>query len=70
MGCFNSKTAKPAENNVPRPERQKIMTGKGNKQQGVRELKMNYYIDSSTKVLGVGAFGRVFKTKNKHDESF
>ena len=36
----------------------------------MKELKQNYYIDKDTKVLGVGAFGKVFKTKNKHDESF
>ena len=30
---------------------------------------MSYVIDSNTKVLGVGAFGRVFMTHNKHDVS-
>ncbi len=36
----------------------------------MHELKQNYYIDSKTQVLGVGAFGRVFLTKNKHNEDF
>ena len=43
--------------------------GKGNRQQGVRELKKNYHIDTNTKVLGCGAFGRVFLTTNKFDSS-
>ena len=35
---------------------------------GAKELKQNYNIDNSTKVLGNGAFGKVFLTTNKHDE--
>ena len=31
---------------------------------------MNYHIDANTQVLGVGAYGTVFKTTNKHDASF
>jgi len=31
---------------------------------------MNYHIDANTPLLGVGAFGKVFKTTNKHDASF
>ena len=50
--------------------RRSIKTGEGNKQQGVHELKQNYHIDSKTKVLGVGAFGRVFLTSNKHNKDF
>ena len=33
----------------------------------MHELKQNYYIDSQTKVIGVGNFGKVFLTHNKHD---
>ena len=42
-----------------------IKSNEGRKQQGVHELKQNYHIDAKTKVLGVGAFGRVFQTYNK-----
>ena len=72
MGCINSTKAvkgdAATENRVP--ARQSIKTGEGNKQQGVHELKKNYHIDSKTKVLGVGAFGRVFLTSNKHNKDF
>ena len=34
------------------------------------ELKQNYVINNKTKVLGVGAFGRVFMTTNAHDQNF
>ena len=49
--------------------RQSISTVHGREQQGVHELKQNYVIDAKTKVLGVGAFGRVFMTNNKHDKN-
>ena len=39
-------------------------------QQGVHELKQNYHINADTRVLGAGAFGKVFLAKNKHDASF
>ena len=51
-------------------KRQNISINQGNKQQGVVELKKNYNIDSKTKVLGAGAFGKVYHTKNRHDENF
>ena len=35
--------------------------------QGAKELKQNYVIDNNTKVLGSGAFGKVFLTHNKHN---
>ena len=35
--------------------------------QGAKELKLNYQIDNNTKVLGSGAFGKVFLTHNKHN---
>lgn len=62
MGCLNStadNTAKAGQLKVT------IKSGEANRQQGVHELKQNYHIDSKTKVLGVGAFGRVFQTYNK-----
>jgi hypothetical protein len=37
--------------------------------QGAKELKQNYVIDNNTKVLGSGAFGKVFLTHNKHNEA-
>ena len=40
---------------------------KPSQKQGAKELKQNYHIDNSTKVLGSGAFGKVFLTYNKHD---
>ena len=49
--------------------RQQISTSSGREQQGVHELKLNYVIDAKTKVLGVGAFGRVFMTTNRHDKN-
>ena len=72
MGCMNS-ASKGGAKDTQDPQgmkKQVIKTGFGNKQQGVHELKQNYYIDSKTQVLGVGAFGRVFLTKNKHNEDF
>lgn len=42
---------------------------KANRQQGVRQLKQNYSIDINTKVVGVGQYGKVFQTYNKHDKS-
>ena len=47
----------------------KVSVNRGRMQQGVHELKQNYVIDSKTKVLGSGAFGKVFMTNNKHDTS-
>lgn len=48
-------------------KQQKISVGRGRAQQGVNELKQNYVIDGKTKVLGSGAFGKVFMTTNKTD---
>jgi len=50
--------------------RKNFKAGEGSKQQGVKELKINYQIDKKTHILGSGAFGKVFKTHNKHDTSF
>jgi serine/threonine protein kinase len=43
------------------------LTLKSTQKQGAKELKQNYNIDSTTKVLGSGAFGKVFLTNNKHN---
>ena len=40
---------------------------KTTQKQGAKELKLNYQIDNNTKVLGSGAFGKVFLTFNKHN---
>ena len=37
---------------------------------GARELKANYQIDNNTKVLGTGAFGKVYLTYNKAKPDF
>ena len=39
-------------------------------EQGVDALKQNYVINKDTRVLGAGAFGKVFMSVNKHDASF
>ena len=39
-----------------------------NEKQGAKELKQNYVIDNNTKILGSGAFGKVFLTHNKHNK--
>ena len=44
-------------------------TLKSTEKQGAKELKQNYQIDNNTKVLGSGAFGKVFLTHNKHNTS-
>ena len=46
------------------------MQGRTLKQQGVHELKQNYLIDEKTKVLGVGSFGKVFMSSNRHNPDF
>ena len=43
---------------------------KSTQKQGAKELKANYVIDNNTKVLGTGAFGKVFKTYNKNKNDF
>ena len=58
------------DNKSSEVQRQKININEGRKQQGVHELKQNYVIDNKTKVLGVGAFGRVFMTTNKFEKNF
>lgn len=43
---------------------------KPSQKQGAKELKANYQIDTNTKVLGSGAFGKVFMTFNKNLTDF
>ena len=47
-----------------------IAHGRIRSQQGVNELKMNYFLEGKVKVLGVGAFGKVFMSTNKLDNNF
>jgi len=57
--CVNSK------NNVNNVKAGNV-TLKSTQKQGAKELKANYQIDNNTKVLGSGAFGKVFLTFNKN----
>ena len=69
MGCIQAQSAqkiKEKKNNLMRT----ITHGRGRSQQGVNELKMNYFLDGKVKVLGTGAFGKVFMTTNKLDTNF
>ena len=68
MGCLNSTSAD--GDRQGQNFRASIKVNEGRKQQGVRELKHNYHIDNKTRVLGTGAFGRVFHTYNKFDSKF
>lgn len=68
MGCLNSTSGGDAA--ASSNYRASIKVNEGRKQQGVRELKQNYHIDNKTRVLGTGAFGRVFHTYNKFDSKF
>jgi calcium-dependent protein kinase len=38
--------------------------------QGKKELQHNYKLDSNTKILGSGAFGKVFLSSNKNKTDF
>ena len=78
MGCVNEKQKTPKDKQeangkaAPIPpviEKPKvaIAVNKARQQQGVRELKQNYLIDTNTQVLGSGAFDKVFKTHNIKD---
>ncbi len=54
MGCMESSSAK-----APKSRTEPLKMAKGAKS-GVHELKQNYKITSDTKILGSGAFGKVF----------
>lgn len=60
--CINSK------NNNGVDYKNGNMRLKTSQKQGAKELKQNYQIDNNTKVLGSGAFGKVFLTFNKHNQ--
>lgn len=55
--CFSPKTPKNSK---------KMQNGvlKGTQKMGAKELKLNYLINNDTKILGQGAFGKVFLTHN------
>jgi calcium-dependent protein kinase len=36
----------------------------------VKQLKKNYLIDGSTRILGLGQFGKVYACSNRHDTNF
>lgn len=67
MGCLNST---PGDGEKSEIRRTTIKINEGRKGQGVHELKKNYHIDTKTRVLGTGAFGRVFHTHNRYDNNF
>ena len=61
--CLTEKQGAPPQKK-PMSNKQAL---KSSERQGARELKQNYLIDNNTPVLGTGAFGKVFKTHNKHN---
>lgn len=62
MGCTNSTTALKGKGEI----RKRI----SRHHSGVHELKQNYNISLDTKVLGAGAFGKVFLSENIASPSF
>lgn len=65
MGCFSTKQA----------DNQFIVNAKDadkgpSHHHGVHELKQNYKISAATKVLGAGAFGKVFLSESIADPTF
>ena len=64
MGCLQA-----ISKSTQGESRPVIKADTGKFQQGVSELKDNYVINSKTRVLGAGQFGRVFQTWRKNDET-
>jgi hypothetical protein len=64
MGCCIKTTARQSDGLSPTKDAPS--TG----HHGVHELKLNYKISSSTKVLGAGSFGKVFLSENIADPTF
>lgn len=46
-----------------------IVYGSKFEHQGLAELKKNYCINKETPLIGSGAFGQVYRTKSRTDES-
>lgn len=67
MGCVITSMCVDEDTLDPMSDQPVIKVGEGAKQQGAKELKLNYKLDTHTKVLGVGAFGKVFATHNLFD---
>ena len=63
--CMNSKSS---SLDVNKGAGEAKGNAKTQEKQGAKELKRNYVIDQNTEVLGQGAFGKVFKTYNKHNK--
>jgi calcium-dependent protein kinase len=62
MGCISNTST------VKNTDPGKILKSK--QIQGAKELKKNYVFATKTKVLGAGAFGKVFLTHNKNNKDF
>lgn len=62
-GCCLKPTKQPRGKDI-------LEHSEGGSHHGVHELKMNYKISASTKVLGAGSFGKVFLSENIADPTF
>lgn len=58
------------EDNVLHPAHSMhIKAGEASMHQGTYELKQNYKLDASTKVIGSGQFGKVYATHNLFEKN-
>ncbi len=69
MGCLSSKATNEGKNSFAANKDGQNVSGPGH-HHGVHELKLNYRISASTKVLGAGSFGKVFLSENIEDPTF